>query len=311
MVGDALPDECPCCGCRDFRPSFEAIGHRFERCGSCGYQRMADPLDPQSVDRQYEEDRTHGEQAYQEHEADLERFDEILGRIETVVSPGRFLDVGCSLGTSLVAARKRGWEVKGIELSRPVAEWGQENLDLDIRSVHLAEAGFDEGSFDAILMNHVLEHVTDPAGLVATCHGLLRPGGVIYQSLPNHRSLKGRLFGGAWTYGVVPQHLSHFDKRSLRRLLERQGFSVRRSWTHSDARDPHLLVSFMGRIGRMDKLSEWCGRPGQEGLDETAYVRFITDRRWAHFVSRRLWPARFCRWTGLGEDLHMLASKVG
>jgi len=85
---------------------------------------MADPLDPQSVDRQYEEDRAHGEQAYQEHEINLERFDVILGRIEAIVSPGRFLDVGCSLGTSLVAARKRGWEVKGIELSRPVASGG-------------------------------------------------------------------------------------------------------------------------------------------------------------------------------------------
>ncbi len=318
VVADSAPDPgpptggaCPCCGAEAFVPAYEAIGHRFERCLVCGFQRMADALDLASVDAQYEEDRSHGELAWQEHEQNLRRFDEILARIERSVAPGRFLDVGCSLGTSLVAARQRGWEVSGIELSRPVAEWGSENFDLDIRSVHLAEAGFAEGSFDAILMNHVLEHVADPGGVLATCHGLLRPGGAIYQSLPNHGGLKGRLFASAWTYGVVPQHLSHFDKRSLRRLLERQGFVVQRTWTHSEAKDPHLLVSFMGRIGRMDKLAEWCGRPGQEGLDEEAYVRLITDRRWAHFVSQRFWPARFCRWTGLGEDLHMMALKEG
>lgn len=270
---------------------------------------MADPPDAAGVDAQYEEDRAHGEQAWQEHETNLARFDQILRRIEKCVRPGRFLDVGCSIGTSLVAARERGWEVQGIELSRPVADWGRENFELDIRSTHLAEAGFEEGSFDAILMNHVLEHVADPAGVVETCHGLLRSGGVLYQSLPNHGSLKGRLFGSSWTYGVVPQHLSHFDKRSLRRMLRRLGFRVRATWTHSEAKDPHLIVSLMRRIGRMDKLAAWCGMPGQLDLDETAYVRFITDRRWAHFVSQRVWPARFCRWTGLGEDLHMMASK--
>jgi 2-polyprenyl-3-methyl-5-hydroxy-6-metoxy-1,4-benzoquinol methylase len=272
---------------------------------------MADPPDDEGVDALYEEERTHGEQAFQEHEQNLARFDQILQRIECEVRPGRFLDVGCSIGTSLVAARKRGWEVQGIELSRPVAEWGHENLDLDIRSVHLADAGFEEGSFDAILMNHVLEHVADPAGVLETCHRLLRPGGAIYQSLPNHGSLKGRLFGASWTYGVVTQHLSLFHKRSLRRMLTRLGYLVRRSWTDSNSKDPHLIVSLMGRLGRMDKLAAWCGTPGQECLDETAYVRFITDRRWAHFVSQRVWPARFCRWTGLGEDLHMLAVKEG
>ncbi|MEZ5989730.1 MAG: class I SAM-dependent methyltransferase [Planctomycetota bacterium] len=308
MAAEAAPT-CACCGGPRWRPAYAAVGHRFERCLDCGFVRMADPPDDGAVDAQYVEDEAHGLLAFQEQAQDLPRFDEMLRRVEAVVPPGRLLDVGCSIGTSLEAARARGWDAVGLELSRPVAEWARRERGLDVRPVRLEEAGFAPGSFDAVLMHHTLEHLARPDEVVARCRALLRSGGAMYQALPDHASLKGLLFGEHWTYGVVPQHLSHFTRRTLGMLLRRAGLRVVRTWTRTASRDPHLLISAMARLGRMDLLLRWCGTPA--GFDQEAYVRLMTDRPWARMVSQRLWPAALVRWLGLGEDLHVLAVRDG
>ena len=50
---------------------------------------------------------------------------------EESVSPGRLLEVGCSFGAFLLAARARGWEVRGVDLS-PFAAKACEEAGLDV-----------------------------------------------------------------------------------------------------------------------------------------------------------------------------------
>jgi 2-polyprenyl-3-methyl-5-hydroxy-6-metoxy-1,4-benzoquinol methylase len=45
----------------------------------------------------------------------------------------------------------------------------------------------EQGKFDAILCLDVLEHLTNPWAVVARCHEMLNPGGVIVASIPNVR----------------------------------------------------------------------------------------------------------------------------
>lgn len=308
-ASSAESPRCPICTGQVFRPIFEACGHRYEECRDCSFQRIADPSADHVIDSHYQEDREHGEMVYQEFDQNLERFEKIIERMEKHVKKGRLLDVGCSLGTSLLAARERGWEVVGIELSRPVAEYAISQWGLDIRICDVDEAGFAPESFDAILMHHTLEHLRVPDRQLRNLHGLLKPRGLLYQALPNHDSLKSRLFGASWSYGVHAGHLSHFSPRTLALLLRRTGYSVLETRTFSSSWDPHLLYSFMARLGCMDRLERWCGMANDE-FDQEAYIRFITDRRLPRFVSSRLWPARLTEWLGLGEDLHMLACRV-
>jgi 2-polyprenyl-3-methyl-5-hydroxy-6-metoxy-1,4-benzoquinol methylase len=171
--------------------------HQFETCCACGFVRMADPPPDAVVMAEYEVDRSHGETIWEHHDQFLGIFDAILARIERHLggAKGRLLDVGCSYGNALLAARARGWEVAGIELSRPAVEYGVQSYGLDIRMAELQRAGFEPASFDAILMHHVLEHVLEPDVLVQQVRALLRPGGVHYQALPNWRCLKRFLLG--------------------------------------------------------------------------------------------------------------------
>ncbi len=299
---------CPVCEGARFATAFTAVGHRFERCRGCRFVRMADAPTPAELAAFYESDRLSGESGWQEHEKNLVRFDGILAAIERHVRPGRLLDVGCSLGTSLVAARKRGWTAVGLELSRPAAEFGRKEWDLDIRMQTLDEAGFAPGSFDAVLMHHTLEHVAAPDRVLAQVRDVLAVGGVTYQSLPNHDSAKARLFGRHFGWGITPEHVSHFSRRTLTRLLRRIGFTVVDVSTWSYAQDPRFLFDLIHRLGLEGRFMRACGKPGQP-IDARTYLDFLHRRRWAHFVCNRLWPARLVRWLRLGEDLHLIARK--
>ena len=73
----------------------------------------------------------------------------------------RYLDVGCSTGFVVEAARDRGWDATGIDLNPSAVEFGR-SRGLDLRTVALDHAGFAAGSFDAISLFDVLEHLLAP-----------------------------------------------------------------------------------------------------------------------------------------------------
>lgn len=308
---------CPVCLGGDFVHAFDEIGHRFERCKDCRFTRMADGLAKDEMSDYYAEERRSGEAAWQEHEDNLVKFSRMIAHLEQWVRPGLFLDVGCSLGTSLVAARDRAWDAVGIELSQPVAAFGREKWGLDIREETLEDLmregrsdGFAAQSFDLIFMHHTLEHVPEPGTLVEQCFRLLRPGGVMFQALPNHGALKSKLLRGRWSYGVTPEHVSHFSKKTLRRLVERVGFEVLEVRTPDSKQDPRLLYDVMHRLGQQRRLNRWIGASKDaEQLDGARYIRFITDRRLPNFFVNRVWPARVTAGLGLGQEVHLTARR--
>jgi len=306
-----MPDGSPpcavCCGTA-FRDAFRQHGNDFERCRGCGFVRMkAAPSDGELHDH-YRDDRSHGEQVYQQHDRFLERFDGILKTVESRIEPGRLLDIGCSYGISLLAARTRGWDAVGVELAVPAAEYGIKEYGLDIKMLPLHECGFEAESFDAILMHHTLEHLREPDAILRQVYDLLRPGGVHFQALPNYGSLKRKMLKEYWGYGITPGHLVHFTPRTLRRLLERIGYRVRWQATPSARDDPRFLWDLMRKFDRLDRFMAKRGRPG-EPFDTKEYLAFLNEKKWAWWVCNKMWPAPLVRALGGGEEIYMLAQK--
>jgi SAM-dependent methyltransferase len=138
--------------------------------------------------------------ALQFSEIERQRFRAMAGRARSeeaehwaaagVVRGARVADIGCGPGAVLVElARIAGedGEVVGVEPNpeaRAAAE--DEIATAGIRSARVvdgtgAQTGLPEGSFDAVMVRHVLYHV-GPAALavVRHCAALLRPGGHLY-----------------------------------------------------------------------------------------------------------------------------------
>jgi 2-polyprenyl-3-methyl-5-hydroxy-6-metoxy-1,4-benzoquinol methylase len=166
--------------------------------------------------------------------------------------PARLLDVGCAAGFALTALRERGYDVRGVELSKPMAELARRRLG-DDAAVHcgvLEESLFGGAKFDVITMFDVVEHVEDPVAFLATARRMLSPGGVIVFETQNVASRFARLMGVRWQHYKFQEHLWHFDPKTMRVLLAKAGlelveWSPRRGGKHVSLR---FLVERAGRV---------------------------------------------------------------
>jgi len=137
--------------------------------------------------------------------------------------PGRLLDVGCGNGQRLGAFRKLGWQVVGQEVD-PEAAQVASNAGHKVFVGPLAEVPRGAG-FDLILLNHVLEHVHDPAQMLQLCAYLLTPGGKVALLTPNASGLGHCVLRSRWRGLEVPRHLQVFTGGSLRRLIASSGLT--------------------------------------------------------------------------------------
>jgi SAM-dependent methyltransferase len=139
---------------------------------------------------------------------------------------GRLLEVGAAYGHSLDLARKRGWDVEGVELSQAAAAYARENFGLTVFDCDLTQAPLSDGSFDAVIMWHVLEHVRNPREQLLRVATLLKHEGVLGIRVPNIGSFGARVAGEWWPWMCPPAHLWFFSSTTLPRLLRDIGFEV-------------------------------------------------------------------------------------
>ena len=87
----------------------------------------------------------------------------------------------------------------------------------------------EEGVFDVVVMNHVLEHVQDPLAFLKQVRRLLSPTGVIHIAVPNVSCWEATLRG--WT-SYEPYHLSYFNTQTLSGVLKKAGLNHDQIQTH-------------------------------------------------------------------------------
>jgi SAM-dependent methyltransferase len=196
------------------------------RCRACGLVRV-DPQPIVEVTRDVYEGDVYGfvrsSQADEFGGDGIPHAQRVLTELESLGGGGRLLDVGCATGDFLLAARERGWQPVGVELSAHAAAVARRR-GLDVRVGTLAEASFGPASFDAVTMLDVIEHLSDPLAELREVHRVLRPGGVLCVETPNWDSVYRRLLGRRWAALQPRLHLLYFDRRTAREILRRAGF---------------------------------------------------------------------------------------
>jgi 2-polyprenyl-6-hydroxyphenyl methylase/3-demethylubiquinone-9 3-methyltransferase len=147
-----------------------------------------------------------------------------LGWIEQCAGPldgRRIVDVGCGGGLLSEAMARKGAQVLGVDLAE---------RSLKVAQLHAMEAGIDHvhyrevaaevladeqpGQFDIVTCMEMVEHVPDPASIVAACAKLVKPGGWVFLSTLN-RNPKSFLFaivGAEYLLRLLPAGTHEYAK---------------------------------------------------------------------------------------------------
>lgn len=172
---------------------------------------------------------------------------------------GRVLDVGCAAGGVGRSLRAAGaTKLVGIELNERAAEQAREVFDevLTADAESLVATGELTGPFDTVVLYDVLEHLVDPAKLLAAIQPLVVPGGHVHVSMPNARHfslIRDLVVRGTFGYSDWGHrdrtHLRWFTRKDAVALLTDGGWTVER-----------VEPTLPGRSGQADRLTRGAAR---------------------------------------------------
>jgi SAM-dependent methyltransferase len=227
--------ECPLCGCENCVVLQTGVRHdsRIEvrRCPECELVFLWPQPSRENLDQYYrdvyrEED---------EHPTIRERFVGNLSeartrvaRLQPILKPNmRLLEVGCGSGAFLGTVRPHVGYAAGVELDSIARQWIAEELRLPVAG-SIEELPDAEGSFDVVVLLHVLEHISRPVEFLGTLKGLLRPGGTLVVEVPN---VEDALIGvyqipACRNFYFQKAHLWNFSTSTLEMMLVRVGFEA-------------------------------------------------------------------------------------
>jgi len=148
--------------------------------------------------------------------------------VHGIKSGADILDAGCGYGFFVKHLSDHGFEADGIDIEPNCVEYAKNTLSLkNIYHSSLEQFNKADKKYNAIVSCDVLEHCKNPMAFIESCKGLLKKDGLLYLQVPN-------VIGFRIPYGYslgLPYHIWHYNPKSLKRLLEINGFEVLDYWT--------------------------------------------------------------------------------
>jgi len=141
------------------------------------------------------------------------------------VKRGKLIEIGCGNGDFLALAKEKGFEVKGIEISKDAAKTANNRIGEEcVVCGTLENTDLPAGYFDICVLFDVIEHVYDPVGFLRKIHDLLKPDGVIFIVTPSLDSWSARLMRSNWVE-FKTEHLHYFNTQTIQNVLAKTGFN--------------------------------------------------------------------------------------
>lgn len=280
-----MPKICAVCETDKYiKSELEYNGLKIARCRKCGLYFVNEDLNGGKFSALYKEDMydnywKYESGFYEKHWQEMEsRQDDIMRDLEEEsVNIGRYyqsgnlLDVGCFKGHFCKIMRDRGWETKGVDISREAIEFGRKTFGLDLYCGELKELNLAQGSFDAATLWGVIEHFRDPRAAIKEISRVLKKGGLLVIKTQSQASfltdialllhaLTFRKMVSHLDFFYSREHLYRFSPRNLKKLLESEGFNIKETKYDSAYIIKFALRSAKPYIRIPVELMEFCAK---------------------------------------------------
>lgn len=179
---------------------------------------------------------------FENHEKDiLNDLENEAEHISKNYNQGKLLDVGCFKGHFCNFMWQKGWKTTGVDISKEAIDFGKKKfgLNLNLLCGEIDNLKLDKESFDIATMWGVIEHFPNPQTQIKQIYPLLKKGGVLIIKTQNQKSLltliaivlyklSFGIFNSHLDFFYSREHLCRFSPKSLNRLLESEGFSIKK-----------------------------------------------------------------------------------
>jgi SAM-dependent methyltransferase len=141
------------------------------------------------------------------------------------LAPTSTLEVGCGDGALLCELHSRGFggRLSGVEITEAAVEIARKRAQIDsvklYDGMHLAAA---DGAYELGVLSHVLEHVPDPATLLAE---VARACGAVVVEVPLEANVSARR-AGKREHAAEVGHLQRLDRAAVHEMIDRAGLTL-------------------------------------------------------------------------------------
>lgn len=140
------------------------------------------------------------------------------------IKNGKLLEVGFGTCSDLIQFRNEGWDTTGADVDEDCCNYAREKLNFEIAKIDQFRISCLSDSFDVIYLSQTLEHLSFLNESILEYNRLLKNNGQLIMKFPNINCLQARIFKSKWRGIEAPRHLSYFSKKSVKRLLYKNGF---------------------------------------------------------------------------------------
>lgn len=132
----------------------------------------------------------------------------------------RILEIGCGAGGMLGPLSRFG-RVTGLDVAHDYLGYCRERGHQQVVNGSGYELPFADRTFDVVALFDTIEHIPDDRRVLAEVRRVLRPGGLVFVSVPAYQFLYSQ-------NDRVAHHLRRYTRRQLREVMAAAGLTPRK-----------------------------------------------------------------------------------
>ncbi len=156
-----------------------------------------------------------------------ERYSYLYDLISPYIKRGtKILDAGCAMGGFLDYLSEKGMnKLYGVDISKKYIDYVKKRSIYKVKLGNIESIPFNNGSFDLVVMDQVLEHLAEPRKIFKEARRVLADNGLLCISVPDASRYNKKYFFDFYWF-ILREHLQHFDIEHLKLLAVSEGFEL-------------------------------------------------------------------------------------
>jgi SAM-dependent methyltransferase len=199
------------------------------------------------------------------------RFNAILAR-RYGRHGSRLLEIGSGMG-HLVGQLEDTFETYGMDLNHWAVKQSKSVTEkTKLQTASAQELPFRDGTFNVVIIKHIVEHLPDPRQAIQEIGRVTEPGGTLILATPNLDSLLKPWKGDRWIGYQDPTHISLKRPAEWLELIRSAGFRPLKIFSDGFWDVPYIRYVpaqiqklFFGSLGRFQAITSWIFLPPRWG----------------------------------------------